>query len=90
MWLAPGLLPVPGGSRKFPAGVVEDLAGWTKRVETTRACATPAPLYRVELLDPWFETQNGLVALNDMPHGFLRLGSRFAASPGTSEARLVW
>jgi hypothetical protein len=38
----------------------------------------------------WFETQKGLVALNDIPHGFFKLGSVNAAIPGMSETRLVW
>src|SRR4051812_19360436 len=37
----------------------------------------------------WFETQIGLVALDDMPHGFFKLGSVNLASPGTSETKLV-
>src|SRR5690242_13253484 len=36
------------------------------------------------------ETQMGVVGPNDMPQGFLSLGSRCAAKPGMSEARLVW
>lgn len=59
-------------------------------VWTTRACGTPAALYRVELLDTWFDTQNGLLPKNDMPQGFLRLGSTLGAIPGMSEVRLVW
>ena len=37
----------------------------------------------------WFETQNGLVAENDMPHGFRRFGSVTGASPGTLDTRFV-
>src|SRR6267378_8286944 len=36
---------------------------------TTRPCFTPAPLYSVDTPVPASETQNGLVALNEMPHG---------------------
>ena len=38
---------------------------------------------------PSSDTQNGLVAVNDMPHGFFRFGSVTAASPGISETRLI-
>jgi len=39
---------------------------------------------------PWFETQKGLVAENDIPHGFRRLGSVTGASPETLETKFAW
>src|SRR4029450_7070438 len=50
----------------------------------------PVTPYSLQLLDPWLEIQNGLVALRDMPHGFTSKGSVIVASPGMSEARFVW
>ena len=38
----------------------------------------------------WFETQNGLVAVKDMPQGFRRFVSVTGAKPGTLETKLVW
>src|SRR3977135_1836828 len=41
----------------------------------------PVTLYRVLVLVPWFETQNGLVALCEKPQGFMRSASVIFASP---------
>src|SRR5258708_7139772 len=53
-----------------------------------------SPAYKVEVLVCWLETQNGLVALNEMPHGFSRFASIFSGAPPTglamSETRFVW
>ena len=60
---------------------------------TTRGtCETPADVTekRVLVLEPWLETQKGLVALKDTPHGLTRLGSVSWARPGMSETRFVW
>ena len=48
-----------------------------------------AALYSVVFPLPWFETQKGLVVLNERPHGSIRLGSVTSASPGTSETKIV-
>src|SRR2546423_2985621 len=50
----------------------------------------PVMLYSVEVLDPWLETQNGLVALREMPHGFTSNGSVIVARPGMLDTRFVW
>jgi hypothetical protein len=45
--------------------------------------------YRVLVLVPWFETQKGLLALKETPHGLTRLKSWIWARPETSETRFV-
>ena len=45
-------------------------------------------LYSVLLPDNWSETQKGVMAPNDIPHGVLRLGS-VARAPGMSDTRFV-
>src|SRR5215470_15288845 len=50
----------------------------------------PAPLYTVENPVWLSEIQIGEVLVNAMPHGFARLESWFAATPGRSEVRFVW
>ncbi len=37
----------------------------------------------------WLETQNGLVAENDIPHGFFKFASVTGAKPGTLETKFV-
>jgi hypothetical protein len=56
---------------------------------TTSAFGVPFAPYRVEVFVAWFETQNGLVAENDIPQGFRRFASVTGARPGTLETRLV-
>ena len=43
----------------------------------------PVTAYKVAVLVTWFEVQKGLVALCEIPHGFIRLGSVIVASPTT-------
>jgi len=43
----------------------------------------------VLVLVPWFETQNGLVGLREMPQGLIRSGSVIVANPGMLDTRLV-
>jgi hypothetical protein len=43
----------------------------------------------VDVSVTWFDIQKGDVAEKDMPHGFLRLGSKFAAMPIMSDVRFV-
>ena len=83
-------VPAPALLNTWPVGPCGPLA--VVGMLTTRACGAAIPLvtrYRVDVLVAWFEIQNGLVALNDMPQGFLRFGSVTCASPGTSDTRLV-
>src|SRR5579862_8340466 len=58
-------------------------------IATTRGCGLPAPSYSV-VTPAWLsETQMGVPGPTDVPHGFLRLGSVCAASPGMSETRFA-
>src|SRR5215510_16450937 len=58
-------------------------------IVTISACFVPAVLKSVVRPVPLSETQVGLVALCDMPHGFTRSGSVWSAIPGMSESRLT-
>src|ERR1700754_168069 len=51
----------------------------------TKGEPATSPLYRLDVLVPLFETQKGLEALIEIPHGFTRRGSCIGASPATSE-----
>src|SRR6516162_3531904 len=53
---------------------------------------TPAAVtvYWVLTFAAWSEIEKGLLALSEIPQGFLRLGSVIWARPGTSETRFVW
>src|SRR5215472_8978054 len=53
---------------------------------------TPASVtaYSVLTLVLWFAIENEPSALNEVPQGFLRLGSVSIARPGMSETKLVW
>jgi hypothetical protein len=42
----------------------------------------PLTAYTVAVLDPWLETQNGLVGLNETPQGLVRRGSVIVANAG--------
>jgi hypothetical protein len=44
---------------------------------------------RVVVWVPWFEVQNGLVLLWELPQGLTSSGSVIVASPGMSETRLT-
>src|ERR1039457_6003659 len=44
-------------------------------IETISPCFTPAPLYSVAFPAPLSDTQNGLAALNEIPHGLIRSAS---------------
>jgi hypothetical protein len=57
---------------------------------TTRGTAVPSPRYRVETPALLSDTQMGLVALDERPHGLTRFGSVNFANPGVSDTRLVW
>src|SRR5260221_8359343 len=46
-------------------------------------------MYKVDVLDPALETQNGLLPLKETPQGLINSGSVMVASPGTSETRLA-
>src|SRR6266567_9285635 len=63
--------------RTWPVGRPNDPAGDAAPggMVTTVAFTVPAPLYKVDVPVRWFETQNGLVALKEIPHGSTRLGS---------------
>src|ERR1700749_4572354 len=74
-------LPAPAELNTWPVG--------PPGTETGACAVAPVPLYTVDTFDAASDTQNGLVAEKEMPHGFLRLGSVTAARPGTSEMRLV-
>src|SRR3954453_1819121 len=76
-----GVETVPVGE---PAG-----GGMVTTIETFCGLAGSEVLYRVALPVPLSDTHQGLVALCDTPHAFCRSGSVTAASPGTSETRLV-
>src|SRR6266852_2785949 len=53
---------------------------------------TPAAVteYSVLTFVCWSETEKRPVSLNEVPHGFLRLGAVSWARPGMSETRFVW
>src|SRR5262245_2814692 len=55
-----------------PAGVVGMVT-----VSGTLVAVVPSALLEYRVLTPvrWSDTQNGLVELNDMPHGFFKSGS---------------
>jgi len=65
-----------------PAGVVATVGD---------SALTPAAVteYSVLTLVCWSETEKEPSALNEVPHGFLRLGSVSWARPGMSETRFV-
>src|SRR5262249_33519975 len=65
-------------------------AGGAPGIFTTSACGVPAVLYRVDRPVPLSETQKGLALLSEMPQGLTRLASRFLATPGRSDTRVVW
>src|ERR1019366_6873254 len=44
-------------------------------IKTTNPCFTPALLYSVAFPAPLSDTQNGLAALNEIPHGLIRSAS---------------
>jgi hypothetical protein len=51
----------------------------------------PVTAYKVDVLVPWFETQNGLpVALKETPQGLIKTGSVMLATPDISETKLTW
>src|SRR5207249_3865455 len=56
---------------------------------TTRGLGLPAVLYRVLTLAPESETQNGPAGPSEIPVGWIRLGSVFAAAPATLATRLA-
>src|SRR6476646_5685628 len=58
-------------------------------IATTSPCGVPVPSYKVVLPVTWFDTQNGVDGPNEIPHGFFRLASVWAASPETFDARFV-
>jgi hypothetical protein len=41
------------------------------------------------VLVPLFDTQKGLLAVFEIPHGFTRSGSRTKATPGESDMKFV-
>jgi hypothetical protein len=46
----------------------------------------PVTVYRVDVLVPWLETQNGLVALKETPQGLTKRGSVMVARPAATGA----
>ena len=50
----------------------------------------PAPSYRVDNPVPLSDTHNGSPGAVEMPHGFRKFGSVWAARPGMFETRFVW
>src|SRR5688572_18959556 len=80
--VATGFATVPVGR---PPGMVT-VCGLGLR--TTGAPAT-SPRINWVVLVPLFATQNGLVAADEIPHGFTRSGSSTGASPAESEIRFV-
>src|SRR6266516_8160220 len=77
---AVALKTVPVGVPAVPSG-----AG----IVTVRGTFWSAVLYSVDVPVPLLATQIGLVPLEDRPHGLTTLESVMAASPGTSDTRLV-
>jgi hypothetical protein len=55
----------------------------------TRGLPRTSPRKRLELLVPLLDTQNGLVPLKAIPHGFISVGSWIGANPGMSDIKLV-
>src|SRR5438876_3685365 len=58
-------------------------------IATTRGCGLPAPSYSVATPAWLSDTQIGLRGPTEVPHGFFRFGSVWAARPGMSETRFV-
>src|SRR3954447_20922269 len=56
---------------------------------TTRGLGFPAVLYRVLTFAPESETQKGPAGPTEIPVGWIRLGSVFAAKPATLATRLT-
>src|SRR5690242_20227451 len=74
--------PVGAPAAPFPA---DGGAG----IAPTRGCGLPAPSYSV-VTPAWLsETQIGVPGPTEVPQGFFRLGSVWAARPGISETRFV-
>src|SRR5712692_5410691 len=59
-------------------------------IVTTRGTVLPSPRYNVETPALLSDTQIGLVALEERPHGLTRFGSVDSANPGMSDTRFVW
>src|SRR6266550_5436877 len=57
-------------------------------MSTLSAWGLPSPSYRVAAPAWLSETQIGVPGPTDVPHGFFRFGSVWAARPGMSETRL--
>src|ERR1700704_6322787 len=80
------------GLATWPVGPWGPLA--VVEIVTVRACLATfrvsVTAYRVAVLVPWFEIQNGLVGRRELPQGFTKLGAVRAARPGISETRSVW
>ena len=57
---------------------------------TTSGIGSPSPVYSVDVLVPWFETQKGLVGASEIPQGLIRLGSTVTAGAKPWEARKSW
>jgi hypothetical protein len=73
---------VPVGS---PPGIVIDgIPGCLKKT-----MLPTSPRYSEDVLVPLLANQNGLVAVNVMPHGLTSSGSSMRANPGISDVRLV-
>ena len=72
-----------------PAAVVGIATNPLGAMLTRVTVVLPATLYSVEVPVPWFETQNGLAALREMPHGLTSRGSVMEASPGIFDTRFV-
>src|SRR6266576_7224335 len=76
------LATVPVGSP--PGMVTKGMPGWL-----TNGLPLTSPRKRPEVLVPLLETQKGLDAVFEIPHGLTSSGSRTGATPGESETKLV-
>src|ERR1041384_1288068 len=83
--VATGLATVPVGRPGLP-GIVT-VCGLA--LSTTGAPPT-SPFINCVVLVPLLATQNGLLAVIEMPHGLTSSGSSTGARPATSETKFVW
>src|SRR6516165_4546625 len=75
--------------KTWPVGPCGPMVGVKAIVPGTWLTPAAVTAYCVLTFAAWSEIEKGPVALSEIPHGFLRLGSVIWARPGTSETRFV-
>lgn len=73
----------------WPVGLPLPVDAEPGGIVTTNAVIAPEPLYSVDVPERWFETQNGLELVLEMPQGSSRFGSVTGAPLATFETRFV-